>query len=44
MWLGYFFVGVTVGITAFIMEIFETSLVKLRDYWTDSILENTENN
>ena len=44
MWLGYFFVGVTVGITAFMMEIFETSLVKLRDYWTENILENTENN
>lgn len=44
MWLGYFFVGVAVGITAFIMEIFEKSLVDLRDYWTDSILDNTENN
>lgn len=44
MWLGYFIVGVAVGVTAFIMEVFEVFLVDLRDLWTDRILENTENN
>jgi hypothetical protein len=44
MWLAYFFVGVSVGIMAFIMEIFENFLVDLRDLWTTNILENTENN
>ena len=44
MWLAYFFVGVSVGITAFIMEIMENSLVDLRDLWTDKILENTAEN
>ena len=43
-WVGYFFVGLLVGTTAFLMEIFENSLVNLRDKWTYKILENTDNN
>ena len=44
MWLGYFLVGLIVGIIAFIMEIFENALVDLRDRWTTSVLDNTDNN
>jgi H+/Cl- antiporter ClcA len=43
MWLGYFFVGFFVGCIAFIMELFENSLVDLRDRWTLSVLESTNN-
>jgi H+/Cl- antiporter ClcA len=43
MWLGYFFVGLFVGIIAFLMEIFENSLVKMRDHWTKQVLEHTDN-
>ena len=43
MWLAYFFVGLCVGIVAFIMEIFEKRLVGLRDMLSTRVLEATDN-
>lgn len=44
LWLGLFFVGVIVGVLAFIMELIEHGLVDTREAFTTAILANTDNN
>lgn len=41
-WISYFLIGIITGLLAFLMEIGEEYMVKLRNYIVDLIIDNFE--